>query len=803
MNRPGAPGQQSAEALERGVGSGRRPRRDGDNGVSSTVTNAIAPSRDASGQFIDQLKQLWKHRWIVISIMAVTLCVDALWVLRQPKVYAAVATVQFDPSPPRPLGRQVEEVDTGGVGSYWSLRDYYETQYRVARSRGVAEGVVRRLGLQHDPDFLRVPRERRRSFRSVSVSDAAQALTARVKVDPVRDSRLMNITVEDYSPRRAQLLANTLADVYVQRNLDHRMSATRDAVRWLSTQLDDLRVKLTRSEDALEAFRREHNIVSNQFVDQRNIVGSRITRLSEALTEAQTRRFNLAARTAELQRAAREITHALRDVGTPSLDASPDARQDWKSRVTAAMGSLTAPELLSSTVLASLRTQFELAAREEAALEPRYLPRAAELRTARARTNSVVSMFAAEVDNIRGANEAELRAITRTESNLRTELAAAHRQAVELNQQEMVYSRLSRERDNHSKIYGIVLERTTEGGLMGDLQVNNMNVLDYALLPLAPIKPKVVISLALGGIAGLALGLLASLLAIQADRTVRSRVDVEDRLATACLGVVPSATPRASRKGLYRYQYGHTPNNEAPVENLDLVVHSHPTSSIAELMRGVRTNLLFMSPDRPIQHLMVASAMPREGKTFTAVSLAITLAQSSKRVLIVDADMRRPRIHKVFKIRPPVGLTSVLIGEATLEEAICETSVPNLFVLPCGPIPPNPAELIASQRTIELIAQLRERFDRIVWDTPPVTAVADAIALGPQLDGVVMVLKARSTRLDDAESSLRQMNAVGAHIIGCVLNAVDPRDDTSSYFYGKRYAAQPQPDADADANADT
>lgn len=762
--------------------------------MSTTVADGIAPSRSSSSQLIDQLRQLWKHRWIVVSAVAVSLCVDALWVLRQPKVYAASATVQFDPSPPRPLGRQVEEVDTGGVGSYWSLRDYYETQYRVARSRGVAEGVVRRLGLQHDPDFLRVPRERRRSFRSASVTDAAQALTSRVKVEPVRDSRLMNITVEDYSPRRAQLLANTLADVYVQRNLDHRMSSTRDAVRWLSTQLDDLRENLTRSEDALEAYRRQNNIVSNQFTDQRSIVSGRITRLSEALTEAQTRRFNLAARTSEIQRASREINQALRAAGTSALDASPDERQTWKGRVGSAMGSLTAPELLSSTVLATLRTQFELAAREEAALEPRYLPRAAELRTARARTNSIVSMFAAEVDNIRGASEAELRALGRTEANLRGELAAANRRAVELNQQEMVYSRLTRERDNHAKIYGIVLERTTEGNLMRDLQVNNMSVLDYALQPVAPIKPKVAISLALGGVAGLVLGLFAALLAIQADRTVRSRADVEERLATACLGVVPSATPRATRRGLYRYQYGHTPNNEAPVENLDLVVHSHPTSSIAELMRGVRTNLLFMSPDRPIQMLMVASAMPREGKTFTAVSLAITLAQSGKRVLIVDADMRRPRIHKVFGIRPPVGLTSVLIGEATLDEAVYESEVPNLFVLPCGPIPPNPAELIHSQRAAELVALLRERFDRVVWDTPPVTAVADALALGPQLDGLVMVLRARRTRLDDAENSLRQMRAVGIRVVGCILNAVDPRDDASTYFYGKRYASTPGAD---------
>jgi uncharacterized protein involved in exopolysaccharide biosynthesis len=179
------------------------------------------------------------------------------------------------------------------------------------------------------------------------------------------------------------------------------------------------------------------------------------------------------------------------------------------------MSQLTAPEFLGSPVLSGLRTQFETAGREEAALEPRYLPRALELRTARARTNNVVAMFRAEVRNIAGSAEAELRGVTRAEGNVRSELALAQRQAVELNQQEMLYSRLSRERENHAKLYGIVLERATEGNLMRDLQVNNISVLDYALQPGAPIKPRVAMNLGVGAAGGLVLGVLAALLAIQ------------------------------------------------------------------------------------------------------------------------------------------------------------------------------------------------------------------------------------------------------------------------------------------------
>jgi len=754
-------------------------------GTDTATERPATTAPEGQGASLDQLRLLWKHRWIILAGVAVAVCLDALWVLRQPKVYAASATVQFDPNPPRPLGRRVDDIDTPGAGSYWNAREYYETQYRVARSRGVAEGVVRRLGLQHDPDFLHVRPEQRAAFRSLTVSDAALALTGRVRVEPVKESRLMNIIVEDRSPRRAQLLANTLADVYIQRNLDSRLGATRDAVRWLSNQLDELRSNLSRSEDAIQTFRREHNIVSENFTDHRNVLGNRISRLSDALTETQTRKFALGARVAEILRVAREVQSTLRDNG-PGFDlaATVEARAAWHRNVGEAMSQLTAPEFLASAVLSGLRTQFETAGREEAALEPRYLPRALELRTARARTNNVVAMFRAEVRNISGAAEAELRAVTRAEGSIRAELNIAQRQAVELNQQEMLYARLSRERENHAKLYGIVLERATEGNLMRDLQVNNISVLDYALQPGAPIKPRVAMSLGVGAAGGLVLGVLAALLAIQADRTVRSRQDIEDILRATCLGYLPAVTGRGMRNQ-YKYQYGDTPQNAGPIENIDLMAHTHPTSMAAEMARGIRTNLLFSNPDKPYTAIMVSSSSPREGKTFTAVTLAITLAQSGKRVLLVDCDLRRPRVHKVFGLRPPVGVTSVLIDEATLDEATVETEVPNLSILPCGPLPPNPAELLHSQKFLDLVETMRGKYDRLIFDSPPVNAVNDALALGPHLDGLVLVLRARHSRRDNAAEVLRQFRALGTRVIGCVLNAVDLRDESPAYYYGR------------------
>lgn len=743
---------------------------------------AAQEPEEGIGLPIEQVRALWKHRWIILSVIAVAVCVDALWVLRQPKIYAASVSVQFEPNPPRPLGRQVEEVDSAGITSYWNIREYYETQYKVAKSRSVAEGVVRQLGLHHDSDFMGIPPQRRASWHSATVSDAANLLISRTRVDPVKDSRLMTITIEDQSPRRAQLLANTLAEVYIRRNLDHRLGSTREAVRWLNNQLDELRENLNRSENNLQEFRRTNNIVSDSFSDQRNIVGNRIARLSEALTDIQARRITLAARVNELQRASTAVRQALPTVSRAEEGVARPP--DFYARLMQALSSLTAPELVASTMLGNLRTQLESALREEEALAPVYLPNHDQMRVARARTNEIVTAMRAEVETIRGAAVAELAGLTRAEGGIRAELTSTEHQAVELNRLQMRYQQLNRERENHAKIYGIVLERTTEGSLMQDLQVNNMSILDFALVPTSPIKPRVAFSLMVGAVIGLILGIFVAFLAIQADRTVRSRVDIEELLNATFLGYMPYISDRGL-KNQYRYQYSDTQTPATPVENRDMVVHSHPSSMVAELARGIRTNLLFMSPDQPFHSLMVTSAAPREGKTFTAVSLAITLAQSGKRVLLVDGDLRRPRVHKVFRMHPPVGLTSLLVGEATLDEVAVDTEVPNLQVLPCGPIPPNPSELLHSQRATDVINLLRQRYDRVVWDSPPVTAVTDALVLGPQLDGVVLVCRARQTRRDQVSVVVRQLRTLGSKLVGVVLNAVDLQEEVPAAYYGK------------------
>jgi succinoglycan biosynthesis transport protein ExoP len=749
--------------------------------LSEGVQRAPLPVQqdDGTRSLAQLLRALWKNRYLILAVTALTTVLVTLWTLKQPKIYSASTTVEFDPNPPRPLGRNINDVSSG-LETYWSTREYYLTQYQVLQSQRISELVVRQLGLQYNVEFLQLPEKRRAALATLTadqaVTQAATILRTRIKVDPVRDSRLVQITAEDRNPRRAQLIANTLSAVYIRQNLDSRMSTTVSALEWLGQQLESLRRQLNAKDRALHDYLDQHQLLSTSFEDRRNHVSSRISRLSEAVTETQTRRIAVAARVGELRRAA--------------------STQDPMA--------MNAPELLASGPLQALRASLEQLRRERDGLAPRYGANAQPMLALSGRIAEVEASIQREVRNVLEASEAELRAVRRTEGDLRSALTQAQQDGLALNLREIEYGQLLRERENSAKIYGIVLERTKETDLSKLMRVNNVRVLDEALLPADPIRPKVPMNIAIGAVAGLVLGLLLANVLIQSDRTMRSEDDVIDDLRSTFLGLLPKIGAIQSNRYRYRYRYGssNSAREEKPITNPDLVVHSHPNSVVAEACRVIRTNLLFLSPDEPFQTIMVASSDPREGKTTVAISLAITLAQSGKRVLLVDTDLRRPRVHKAFGVRPPVGITSVLVNEATLEEAVMETDIENLQVLACGPIPPNPAELLHSNRFQDLLDQLKEKYDRIVFDTPPVGAVTDALVIGPQLDGTILVTRARKTVRARARSVLSQLRSLGTRIAGVVLNDVDlSQDGDGSYYaYAGRYEYKASPEPAAAAN---
>ena len=537
------------------------------------------------------------------------------YTLRQPKIYEATCTIEYDPNPTRPLGRDVEDV-ANPASSFWATREFFATQNRVISSRTVAERVVRELGLHQDPSFAYVPDDQRADWRGIDVEQAAGLLRSRLSVEPVDDTRLVAIRVRDRDPERAATLANAVAEAYIEKTLEDRMGSTVSALEWLGTQLDTLQTQLGESELSLHRFKEEHNVLSVSMEDRQNLVAADIEHFNVALTKVRTRRIELAARVSRIQ--------------TAMNGDSPEAA------------------FAENMTLAELRERLreKLALRE--GLRTRYGPNHQQMRTLDAEVGDLRRQLGEEMDGLLRAARADLLEASRIESGLRAALDEAHHAGLELNLREIEYQRLNRERENNAKLYNLVLERTTETDLTRMLRTTHVRLLDRALHPEGAISPKVATNAVTGIGAGLVLGLA---LAVLLGR-LESVADVE-ALGVTILGILPRIEDEAEAKtpSKTRRRKGKA-DDEGERE---LFVHTHPMSSAAECCRTIRTNLTFMSADEPIRSIVISSARPREGKTTIASNIAVSFAQSGKRVLLVDTDLRRPRIHRIMGVSGSAG----------------------------------------------------------------------------------------------------------------------------------------------------
>jgi capsular exopolysaccharide synthesis family protein len=330
---------------------------------------------------------------------------------------------------------------------------------------------------------------------------------------------------------------------------------------------------------------------------------------------------------------------------------------------------------------------------------------------------------------------------------------------------------------------------------------NNIRVVDAANQPHLPIRPRVGLTLGIGLFVGLLFGVAIAWTREQLDTSLKTPDDLEKKLGVTFLGLLPELGDEIRPRYGRRRRRVAKPDPSA-TGAIELIVHTRPLSGIAEAARSVRTNLMFMNPDRPYRKLLVTSAAPSEGKTTVACSIAIALAQGGQRVCIVDCDLRRPRLHRIFGRRGETGVTNVLVGESTIDEVARPTDVDNLWSIPAGPIPPNPADMLHSERFRKFIQDLGDRFDRVIIDSPPVVVVTDSAILSTLVDGTVFVVRAFKTSKHLAAQGLRSLRDVDASLVGVVLNAVDLNRHEYSYYYHyyyyKRDGYSPSPAAQAD-----
>jgi capsular exopolysaccharide synthesis family protein len=694
------------------------------------------------------LRETWRaivrRRWVVIVVLVATVLATAVVTLRQTRMYEATCTIVIDLAAPKILdAQQVQEVVDSGTPGLFYTREYYETQYKVITSRAVAQRAAERLQLAHNDRFLGIagvadPAERERLRAS---ADAATIVQENLRVEPVKDSRVVRIRFESPDAEIAALVANTIAESYIAETLSVKSSATEIASEWLETQLGDLEQKLERSGKELFEFKQSHDIVATTWEDRQGMISQRLTAINDALTKARVRKAELQARNEAI-----EAMGGALDAGTAEAEALQP--------------------VASSAPIQALKVRYAEARAECADLRVKYLEDHPKLEACDKKLALARQALRDEVGTVLQSARNEYREVSNTERNLLALLNETKSDAFGLNQHEREYLELKRTYDNNQRLYELLLKRLKDTGITGMLQVSNVRILDRAQPVLTPVRPKVRQNLTMAAMLGLFAGVGLALVLELLDTSITTQVQVEEKLGLTFLGIVP-------RIGL--------PKDGSVARGF--LVRQQPQSAVAECLRSIRANLLFMSPDRPLRKILVTSSSPEEGKTTTASLLAQIMADGGSRVLLVDGDMRRPRIHRIFDTSGGQGLSSLILGEGSLDEAVKATEIPNLSVLPCGPVPPNPAELLHADAFRKLLDELARRFDRVIVDSPPVAAVSDAVVISTAVDGTLLVLKAGRTSRDVARRAVRALTDVNARVFGAVLNDLDLSDGRYGEYY--------------------
>jgi succinoglycan biosynthesis transport protein ExoP len=713
-----------------------------------------------------------------LAVAAIILCAGAALLnsKTQAPVYEASTLVEITPQPVQPLGDKTGASLDMGAGVYWDTQEYYQTEYQIVVSDQVLGGVARDLSLASDYSFLgyKAP-----SAAPVPVATATAMLRARTRIEPVKNSRLFNIKVEDTDPKRARRLSDAIASAFIDQNLQTAVNSSSEAVVWLTGQLDHLKQELDRDENALHDFKLKNDLPSTSINEASNMLRLEMQEYDLALTRTRMHKQEVLARHEEL------------------------------SKITAdSPNEIPTSELLSNGFLQQLRQQYMQLVKDRAALvgegKGENHP---QVKSFTERIDRTKEQLLAEVRNIQSGVERDLAVLEHQEGGERALFEESRRRAVELNMKEIEYHRLDRTRDEDEKLFALLTNKMKEADLARMMRVNNIRIVDPAEDPGGPIRPRIVVNVAIGALTGLIVGLALIWGRDLLDNSVKTPQDIEDQLAVTFLGLLPEMADDGERQGRVRRR-GRSlpvPGMNGAGHHIELVVHEHPLSGIAEAARSIRTNLMFMNPDRPFRRLLVSSAAPMEGKTTVACSIAVALAQGGQRVCIVDCDLRRPRIHRIFDRSGDAGVTNVVVGEATVDEVAKPTVVQNLWAIPAGPVPPNPTDMLHSERFRHFLDELSERFDRVVLDSPPVAAVTDSAVLSTLADGTVFVVRAFKTSKQLARQGLRILRDVDARVVGAVLNAVNLSHREYGYYhyyYYKRDGYQPLPVRPGDEHAE-
>jgi succinoglycan biosynthesis transport protein ExoP len=687
-----------------------------------------------------------KYKWVILAIVAVSITGAVFYTSRQTKIYQATASVQIEPRLPDVLG-QGQDIIALGAGNVSATLEYYKSQLEILGSRQLIEQTVQANDLH-----LRMLTAAEREGRTVDQAHdlATLRLKEMVKVSYPVQNRVMYVAVKSRDPQLAADIANFHIATYERYAKGLLSTDTQRASKYLAAEFDNADKSLRAVEAELLKFQKENDIIAVSLADRQNQITANITSFSLKLNDVRARRLELAAKLDRMKKLSQVDV-----LESPVLSLS------------------------SSVSLDELKSQFYLERNKFIELDKEVGPKNAEWVKQKVKTDDLYGVLRNEAKIALGSVEEQHAMALATERALALEVDRYTKEAFDLAPKILEYSQLMRTKKGEEDKYNILVGRLSTSEMTSRIDTINVKPLDPAQVPTEPVSPDLRVNVVAAGMISLFVGIGLALLLAFLDRSVKSVEDAQTAAGSPVLGVIPmiaeSDLPRDDDKAR------------------DLYVFQHPTSRVAECCRSLRTNILFSGADRSLKTLVVSSPNPREGKTTTVIYLGTTMAQSGQRVLLVDTDMRRPRLHASTGVPRQKGLSNLIVGEDRYEDVIKQTEIPNLFVLPCGPLPPNPAELLMTKRFATVLKELAERFDRVILDSPPLGAVTDAVVLSKQADGVMLVVRSGKTLRDEVTRSVKSIRSVNGSIVGVILNEIaleDRRGYYSYYGYGQE-ADQP------------
>jgi capsular exopolysaccharide synthesis family protein len=744
-------------------------------------------TQETKEQGID-LRDLWrvvrKRLWLILVIVVIVTIVVAIEAIRTKNIYQASAIVEVgkDNAMLFKSGELMIQNDDSDPQYLINVK----TKMLMLQSRPLLEDVVVALKLDQDPRFAESGKRKLwdalsgSSFRPQNAEELAlplpeidlpsgeeskrppaesmrlrpfvEVLQNGLRVEPIRDTRGVKISFTHTNPIIAAMVANGVAQSFIERNFQTKTQKFHKTSDWLDSSTRALKARVEKAEQALVDYTRQNNIFSLEG--------------NETLTSGKLAGLHAQVMRAEVDRILKQSLYE-------------EVKQGRVAQL---------PEVFADPKIVALQKEYDDLSVRAVQLDLTYGPENPKVIEVRKQLAAISERINASTKALESKLKADYERALRDEQSLKLALSQAKGEAVQQNQAAIQYNILKKEVDTANSLYTEFLQKTSQARVEQAQQTNNIRLIEPAGVPLDPVGPRRLMTVALGLMLSLMAGIGLAFFLEYLDNTIKSVDDIHRYTQLPTLAVIPSISEfKGAKRGVAaKKSTGQLEAATGRLASFDGMLVQGRTEA-AEAYRLLRTSILLSSAGGPPRTILVTSGQPADGKTTTIINMAISLSQLGASVLIVDCDLRRPATHKVFGVDQKLGLSSYLSGDVALEELIHQLPVPNLSLLPSGPLPPNPAELVSSERMKDLLKVLSSRYDYVLVDSPPVINVADSIILSTLVEGVILVVHSGKSTREAVRHVRNELTAVGARLIGVVLNDVDMKRDGYYNYYTYRY----------------